>query len=134
MAKNEHSKKSSSKSGGNQTPQQNKPQLKCILHFKDPKPSDQEIKAKFFESDDTEVSEQIMCFSTGDNPANLVILMERIVGLGDLYDMWEEGNLRKLSQSMHRALTGQVKKDWSKVITKVTDWNDIDRSGFVLLC
>ena len=103
-----------------------------LKHFKDPKPTDRKIKAKFFESDDTEVSEQIMCFSTGDNPANLVILMERIVGLGDLYDMWEEGNSRKLSQSMHRALTGQVKKDWSKVIIDV-DWNDIDKLGFIQL-
>jgi hypothetical protein len=34
---------------------------------------------------------------------------------------------------MHRALTGQVKKDWSRIIGEVTDWNDIDRSEFVRL-
>ena len=53
--------------------------------------------------------------------------------VGDLYDMWQDGDSRKLSQSMHRALTGQVKKDWSRIIGEVTDWNDIDRSEFVRL-
>jgi hypothetical protein len=76
MTKNDMPKKAFSKSGGNQAPQQNKPQLKCILHFKDPKPNDSEIKAKFYEADDSEVSEQIMCFKTGDVHANLVILMD----------------------------------------------------------
>lgn len=91
MTKNEQSKKSNSKSGGNQTPQQNKPQLKCVLHFKDPKPNDASIKAKFFEADNSKVSEQIMCWKTGDIHANLVILMDRMVGLGDLYNMWDNG-------------------------------------------
>ncbi len=64
--KNDKQKKASSKDGGNQAPLQNKPQLKCILHFKDPKANDSEIKAKFYEADDSEVSKQIMCFKTGD--------------------------------------------------------------------
>jgi hypothetical protein len=64
MTKNDMPKKAFLKSGGNQAPQQNKPQLKCILHFKDPKPNDSGIKAKFYEADDSEVSEQIMCFKT----------------------------------------------------------------------
>lgn len=134
MTRNEQqSKKSTSKRGGDQTPQQNKVQLICILHFKDPKPNDREIKAKFFEADDAEVSEQIMCYSTGDIQANLVILMERIVGLGDLYDMWQDGDSRKLSQSMHRALNGQVKKDWNRIITGVANWNAVDKDEFVRL-
>jgi hypothetical protein len=66
MMKNDKQKKASSKDGGNQAPLQNKPQLKCILHFKDPKANDSEIKAKFYEADDSEVSKQIMCFKTGD--------------------------------------------------------------------
>ena len=68
MMKNEKQKKASSKDGGNQAPSQNKPQLKCILHFRDQKPNDSsKIKAKFYEADDSEVSEQIMCFKTGGN-------------------------------------------------------------------
>ena len=52
----------------------------CILQFKPPKPSQESIKAKFFEADNTEVSEQIRCYSSGDDRANLVALMSRIVG------------------------------------------------------
>jgi len=92
MAKNGQSKKPALKSGGNQAQQQNKPQLKCILHFKDPKLNDSKIKAIFYEADDSEVSEQIMCFKTGDINASLVILMDQMVGLGDLYDMWNNGD------------------------------------------
>ena len=65
--------------------------VNCIPRFKEPKPSDHEIKAKFYEADDTEVSEQIRKFKTGDNDANLIGLMNEIVGLGDLYAMWEDG-------------------------------------------
>jgi hypothetical protein len=54
MTKNEKQKKASSKDGDNQAPSQNKPQLKCILHFKDPKPNDSEIKAKFYKADNSE--------------------------------------------------------------------------------
>jgi len=56
----------------------------CIIRFKTPKPSEEVMKAKFFEADDTEVSEQVRCYQTGDDHANLVTLMSRIIGLGDL--------------------------------------------------
>ena len=133
MTKDDKAKRASLKSGGNQAPQQNKPQLKCILHFKDPKPNDKEIKAKFYEADDSEVSEQIMCYKTGDVHANLVILMDRMVGLGDLYDMWNDGDSRKLGQSLHRALSGQVKKDWQRIMGDVVDWDNIDKEEFIRL-
>ena len=133
MTKDDKSKKAHSKSGGDQAPQRIKPQLNCILHFKDPKPNDKEIKAKFFEADESEVSEQIMCFKTGDVHANLVILMDRMVGLGDLYDMWNDGDSRKLGQSLHRALSGQVKKDWERIMRDVADWGDIDKEEFIRL-
>jgi len=131
MMKNDKQKKASSKDGGNQAPSQNKPQLKCILHFEDPKPNDNETKAKFFEADNSEVSEQIMCFKTGDVPANLVILMDRMIGLGDLYNMWNNGDSRKLGQSLHRALTGQVKKDWQRIMGDVTNWSEVDNEEFI---
>jgi len=111
MSKNNQSKQAS-KHGGNKALQVNKSQLKFVLQFKDPKPSDDQIKAKFYEADKSEVIEQIRCFKTGDNHANLVNLMSRIVGLGNSYELWENGNLKKLAQTLNRALTGQVKDDW----------------------
>ena len=74
-----------------------------------------------------------MCFKTGDVHANLVILMDRMVGLGDLYDMWNDGDSRKLGQSLHRALSGQVKKDWERIMRDVADWGDIDKEEFIRL-
>jgi hypothetical protein len=56
-----------------------------------------------------------------------------MVGLGDLYDMWNDGDLQKLGQSLHRALTGQVKKDWQKIMGGVANWNDIDKEEFIRL-
>jgi hypothetical protein len=38
---------------------QSQPKTDCILRFKDPKPNDESIKAKFTESDGAEVSKQI---------------------------------------------------------------------------
>jgi hypothetical protein len=48
MAKDNQSKQAS-KSGGNQASRTNKFQPKIVLQFKDPKPSDDQIKSKFYE-------------------------------------------------------------------------------------
>jgi hypothetical protein len=101
------------------------------LQFKDPKPSNDQIKSKFYEADDSEVTEQIRCFKTGDNHANLVNSMSRMVGLGNSYELWENGDSRKLAQTLNRALSGQVKVNWEEILGDVNDWNDIDRDGFV---
>ena len=79
---NANSKHSSKSSRKNQLKE-----LNCILLFKDPKPSNREIKAKPYEADDTKVSEQIKKFKTDDNDTNLIGLMNNIVSLGDLYVM-----------------------------------------------
>jgi hypothetical protein len=130
MAKDNQSKQAS-KSGGNQASRTNKFQPKIVLQFKDPKPSDDQIKSKFYEADESEVTEQIRCFKTGDNHANLVNIMSRIVGLGNSYQLWENGDSRKLAQTLNRALSGQVKDDWEEILEDVNDWNDVDKDGFV---
>jgi len=133
MPKNNQSKQAS-KCGGNKAPQVNKSQLKIVLQFKDSKPSDDQIKAEFYEADKSEVIEQIHCFKTGDNHANLVNLMSRIVGLGNSYKLWENGDSKKLAQTLNRVLTGQVKDDWEEILeNEVNDWNDIDKDAFVQL-
>ena len=106
--------------------------VNCILRFKEPKPSDHEIKAKFFEADNTEVSEQIRKFKTGDNDANLVALMNEIVGLGDLYAMWENGGPRKLAQTLSRALEGKARTDWLAIINGY-EWDDDSKENFIRL-
>ena len=93
MSKNNQSKQAS-KRGSNKAPQTNKIQPKIVLQFKNPKPSDDQIKSKFYEADESEVTEQIRCFKTGDNHANLVNIMSRIVGLGNSYELWENGDSR----------------------------------------
>ena len=111
-------------------------QLNCVLHFKDPKPSDESIKAKFTESDDTKVSAQIKGFKTGDPDANLIPLMSPITGLDNLYEMWENGysSSRKLAQTMTRALDGQVKDDWLEIMSGQNNWANIDeKAQFVCL-
>ena len=77
--------KEASKHSGKKTLQTNKFQPKIVLQFKDPKPSNDQIKSKFYEADKSEVTEQIRCFKTGANHANLVNVMSRIVGLGNSY-------------------------------------------------
>jgi hypothetical protein len=120
MAKDNQTKQAS-KSGGNKALQTNKFQPKIVLQFKDPKPSNDQIKSKFYEADDSEVTEQIRCFKTGDNHANLVNIMSCIVGLGNSYELWENGNLRKLAQTLNRALSGQVKDNWEEILGDVND-------------
>jgi hypothetical protein len=63
---------------------QSHPKVECILHFKDTKPNEETIKAKFTESGGTEVSEIIRRWN-GDYKANLVALMNRMVTLGYLH-------------------------------------------------
>ena len=123
--------KQASKSGGTQASRTNKFQPKIVLQFKDPKPSNDQIKSKFYEADDSEVTEQIRCFKTGDNHANLVNIMSRIVGLGNSYQLWENGDSRKLAQTLNRALSGQVKDDWEEILEEVNDWNNVDKDGSV---
>ena len=96
------------------------PQLNCVLCFKDPTPSDKSIKAKFTESDGTEVSEQVKGFKNGDSDANFIVLMSQITSLGDLYKMWENGHLRKLAQTMTRELNSQVRDDWLEIMSNQT--------------
>ena len=64
---------------------QSHPKVECILHFKDPMPNEETIKAKFTESCGTEVSEIIHGWKTGDYEANLVALMNQMVTLGYLH-------------------------------------------------
>ena len=132
MAKdNEKSKPSRSNRSGKKASsdnQSNGPKLNCILRAKDPKPNDETIKAKFTESDGTEVSEQIRGWKTGDVEANLVALMSRMVSLGEMYDMWDDApKSKKLCQTMSRALEGQVRDDWMELVNDRADWNDADQ-------
>ena len=99
------------------------PKLNCILRAKEPKPNDETMKAKFTESDGAEVSEQIRRWKTGDIEANLVALMNRMVSLGDMYEMWEDGKSKKLCQTMSRALEGQVRDDWQELVDDRDDWD-----------
>ncbi len=103
---------------------QSQPKTDCILHFKDPKPNDELIKAKFTESDGAEVSEKIRGWQTGDNKANLLASMNRMVSLGDMYEMWEDGKSKKLCQTMSRALEGQVQDDWQELVNDRDDWDE----------
>jgi hypothetical protein len=52
--------------------------------------------------------------------------MSQTTGLGDLYKMWEDGNLRKLAQTMTRALDGQVRDDWLEIMSDQNDWDNND--------
>jgi hypothetical protein len=122
MRKNDYSKHASRSDRKKSSNNQNQPKTNCILHFKDPKPSDKPIKAIIFELDDTEVS-QIRSFKTGDNDANLVGLMSQIVNLGDLYEMWGNRKSRKLAQMMSWALDGQVRDDWLEIINEQDNWD-----------
>ena len=107
--------------------------VNCILRFKESKPSDQQIKAKFYEADDTKVSEQIRKFKTGNDDTNLVGLMNEIVGLGNLYAMWEDGKSQKLSQTLSRALEGQVRTDWLEIIG-VHEWDNDSKQNISFVC
>jgi hypothetical protein len=132
MAKdNEKSKPSRSNRLGKKASsdnQSNGPKLNCILRAKDPKPNDETIKAKFTESDGTEVSKQIRGWKTGDVEANLIALMSRMVSLGEMYDMWDDApKAKKLCQTMSRALEGQVRDDWQELGNDRADWNDADQ-------
>jgi hypothetical protein len=111
MGKDDNNSKSS-RSGrlGQRKPSTNQPQLKvdCILCFKDPKPSNNTIKARFAKSNGVKVSKQIHGYKTGNNKANLVALMNIMGTLGDLYEMWENEKSKNLAQKMSQAVEGQV--------------------------
>ncbi len=106
------------------TQHQLQPKVDCILRFKDPKPSDDTIKAKFAESNGAKVSEQIRGYKTGNNKANLVALMNQMVTLGDLYEMWENEKSKKLAQTMLQALEGQVRDDWQEIMSERDKWDE----------
>jgi hypothetical protein len=55
MGKNNCSKQDSKPDQNGQPNDQNQPKVNCILHFKDLKPSDDSIKTKFYEADETKV-------------------------------------------------------------------------------
>lgn len=93
----------------------------CTLRFKPPQQSETTIKAKFLDEDDTEISEIIHVYDTGDDHANLIALMNQIVGLGDLYDLWTD-KTKRLAQTMSRALNDQVREEWQTIISQCADW------------
>jgi hypothetical protein len=121
MGKDNNSKPNSRSRRGRHPDSNNQPRVDCILYFKDPKPSNESIKAKFNESDSTEVLEQIRGYKTSENKANLVVLMNCIMNLGDLYKMWEGKKSKKLAQMMFRALHGQVRDDWPEFVGDCDD-------------
>ena len=87
MAKDDQSNSWNFRSHRCKSDSNNQPKVNCVLRFKDPKPSDESIKTNH-RSHGSEVSEVICGFKTGDAEANLVALMNRIINLGDLYEMW----------------------------------------------
>ncbi len=109
----------------NQSDQKAQPKTNCILRFKDPKPNDKSIKAKSTESNGVEVTKQIRSRKTGNNEANLVALMNRMVSLGEMSQMWEDRKSRKLCQVMARALDGQAREDWQELVNEQNDdWDE----------
>jgi hypothetical protein len=70
--------------------------------------------------------------SGNSKQANLVALMNEIVGLGDLYAMWENGSPRKLAQTLSRALEGKARTDWLAIIND-HEWDDDSKQNFVRL-
>ncbi len=80
------------------------------------------VKAKFLEDDDTEVSENIRTFRSGKEYGNLVALMSRIVGLGNMYGLWIDGKSKKLAQVMAQVLDDQVREEWQTITSKLDDW------------
>jgi hypothetical protein len=104
----------------------------CIIRFKPPKPSEEMMKAKFFEADDTKVLELVRCYQTGDDHANLITLMSRIIGLGNLYGLWNEGKSQKLAQLMSRALDDQVREEWQAITSEVDDWDQADMKAIFI--
>jgi hypothetical protein len=55
-------------------------------------------------------------FKTGDVDVYLVTLINQIVCLGNLYEMWEDRKLTRLAQKMSRALEGKAKDNWLEII------------------
>ena len=125
--KDKNSNSKSKSSGGKPNNKQG-----CIIRFKPPKPSEEVMKAKFFEADDTEVSELVRCYQTGDDHANLVALMSRIIGLGDLYGLWNDGKSQKLAQTMSRALDDQVREEWQAITSEMEDWDQADMKAIFI--
>ncbi len=131
MTKNSNQKNSSnansnsnSKSKSNKKSQSNK--SGCIIKLKPPKPTEDTVKAKFLEDDGTEVSESIQTFQSGEDYDNLVTLMSRIVGLGDMYGLWIDGKSKKLALVMARALDDQVREEWQTITSEMNDWDQAD--------
>ncbi len=72
---------------------------------------------------------------TGDNKANLIMLMNRIASLGFPYKMWENRKSRKLALTMSQALDGQVRDDWQEVIGEQDDWDHNEmKEQFINCC
>jgi len=68
-----------------------------IIRFKIPKLNETEIKAKFKDDGDEEVTEIVHVYHEGDNDYNLISLMKTIIELGDTYNAWEEGRSKRLA-------------------------------------
>ena len=137
MTKNSNQKNSSnansnsnSKSKSNKKSQSNK--SGCIIRLKPPKPTEDTVKAKFLEDDGTEVSESIRTFRSGEDYGNLVALMSRIVGLGDMYGLWIDGKSKKLAQVMARALDDQVREEWQTITSEMNDWDQANMKAIFI--
>ena len=137
MTKNSNQKNSSnansnsnSKSKSNKKSQSNK--SGCIIRLKPPKPTEDKVKAKFLEDDGTEVSESIRAFRSGEDYGNLVALMSRIVGLGDMYGLWIDGKSKKLAQVMARALDDLVREEWQTITSEMNDWDQANMKAIFI--
>lgn len=80
----------------------------CVLHFKQSKLCS-EVKTKFLDANNDKDLEIINCYRTGNDHAHLVNLMSTIVGLGNLYKLWDKAKMHKLMQMMARALDRQAR-------------------------
>jgi len=70
---------------------------KAIIRFKIPQPNETTLSCKFEDSESQEVKEYINAYVEGDSHTNLVTLMEKIMSLGDRYEMFNTKS-KQLSQ------------------------------------
>ena len=61
-----------------------------------------------------------------------VASMSRIIGLGDMHDLWIEGKSKKLAQVLSRALDNQVREEWQAITSEIDDWEQANMKAVFL--
>ena len=112
-----------SSSQGQPRSKQEKLASKVVCKYTKSKQTGESLTVKFKDDDGEECKETLYIYKRSDKKDLLIDLAKRLVKIADRYDYWDDGQAKKIYQTMGRCLEEDLEDKWIEKQNSVRDWS-----------